>query len=105
MNIDYRETEEGKRRFENKEAYELSLKYQQDMANIGIAVHNHFANECTIDFCCCEKDGNKYHTFIPSFRTFLKENLNKLYEECKHGDEEHQLWLKNKFNEYLNKNT
>lgn len=33
----------------------------------------------------------------------FKELLDNLYEEIKHGDEEHQKWLKNKINEfYLN---
>lgn len=30
----------------------------------------------------------------------LDDILNKLYEEVKHGDEEHQKWLKDKFNEF-----
>lgn len=37
---------------------------------------------------------NKYYNF-------LKNHLDKLYEECKHGDEEHQKWLKDKFENYL----
>lgn len=36
-------------------------------------------------------------------KIILKQHLNKLYEECKHGDEEHQKWLKDKFEDYLNK--
>ena len=33
----------------------------------------------------------------------LKTVLNQLFEECKHGDQEHQDWLKNKFEEFYNK--
>ncbi|GAB4023331.1 hypothetical protein GCM10028808_73460 [Spirosoma migulaei] len=78
---DYRETVEGKRRFANPEIYEKTLKFQQEMAKHGIAWHNHFANECTIDFCCCEGNNlsdTNYHTFIPSFRTVAKQALEEL---------------------------
>ena len=46
-----------------------------------------------------EKDlvlwGKKYAKEI------LKQSLEELFEECKHGDQEHQDWLENKFKEYL----
>lgn len=34
---------------------------------------------------------------------FLKEKCYELFEEIKHGDQEHQDWLKNKIEEFLNK--
>src|SRR5690242_4411382 len=34
----------------------------------------------------------------------MKEIFEKLYEEIKHGDQEHQDWLKNKFEEFSQKN-
>jgi len=115
MKFNYTKTEEGKRRFENKEAYQISLKYQSDMGKLGIAAHNHFSNECTVDFCCCEGDNIKelrgcdgqvypatqYKIYIPSFKSAIKLALEELFEECKHGDREHQDWLENKFNNYL----
>ncbi len=113
--IDYKETEEGARRFANSEIYKKSLDFQKDMKLMGVAWHNHFADECTIDFCCCEGDNlpkidgdngktypaTDYRFYIPSFRSVIKLALEELYEECKHGDQEHQDWLKNKFDVYL----
>lgn len=113
MRYDYRETEEGKRRFENPEIYQATLDFQNKMAELGVAWHNHYSDECTIDFCCCQGDNmgecgetikypaTKYQTWIPSFREVIKWALEELYEECKHGDKEHQDWLKNKFDKYL----
>lgn len=40
---------------------------------------------------------------IRTLNQFLKERFDKLYEECKHGDKEHQLWLKNKIEDFYNK--
>ena len=40
---------------------------------------------------------------IRTLNTFLTERFNKLYEECKHGDDEHQKWLKNKFEDFINR--
>lgn len=111
---DYRETKEGKRRFANKEIYEKTLAFQYEMKKHGVAWHNHFSDECTIDFCCCQGDQMKelkgdngqvypatqYRHYIPSFRTVVKEALNELYEQCKHGDAEHQKWLKDKFDAF-----
>lgn len=115
MTHDYRNTEEGQRRFSNPEIYKVTLDFQKKMGELGIAWHNHYSDECTIDFCCCQGDnmgqhGDKikypatnYNTWIPSFKEVIKLALEELYEECKHGDKEHQNWLKNKFNDYLNK--
>lgn len=74
------------------------------MGELGIAVHNHFSNECTIDFCCCEGDnleGTNYRHYIPSFRSSAKQLFEELFEEIKHGDQEHQDWLKNKMDEFI----
>lgn len=104
MSYDYRETIEGKRRFSNPEIYRKSLEFQKEMQKLGVAWHNQFADECTHDFCCCEGDnlmGSDYKHYIPSFRTVLKDALDDLFEVCKHGDEDHQNWLRDKFNEYL----
>lgn len=108
MTYNYLESEEFKRRFENKEAYELSLKFQSDMANLGIAWHNTFSDECTVDFsCCCGTNLEgcpDYHTYIPSNYTVVKLALEELFEKVKHGDNQHQDWLKNEFKKYLNEN-
>lgn len=115
MIIDYKTTEEGRRRFENTEIYEETLKFQKRLASLGVAWHNHFSDECTIDFCCCQGDNMRelkgdngeiypataYQFYIPSFKEVIKLALEELYEECKHGDKEHQDWLKNKFNSYF----
>lgn len=105
----YLETEEGKRRFNNPEIYQATLDFQNKMKDLGVAWHNHFADECTVDFCCCVGDNPKdlktsYNHFIPSYREVVKLVLDELYEECKHGDLEHQMWLKNKFKQYLSEN-
>lgn len=114
---DYRYELEGKRRFDNPSIYKKTLEFQNEMAKLGVAWHNHFANECTIDFCCCQGDNMKeiisengtvypatnYKHYIPSFRTVIKDALDELYEEVKHGDLEHQRWLRNKFNDYVKK--
>lgn len=107
MIVDYAKSEEGKRRFDNPEIYQKSLDFQSEMGKLGVAWHNHFADECTIDFCCCEGDNMKdtdYKHYIPSFRQVVKLALEELLEECKHGDQEHQDWLENKFKNYLNQN-
>jgi hypothetical protein len=31
----------------------------------------------------------------------LKVHLDKLFDMCKHGDQEHQDWLREKFNSYI----
>lgn len=38
--------------------------------------------------------------FIDFAKMHVKAALDELYEQCKHGDEEHQKWLKDKFNAY-----
>ena len=115
MKYDVRDSVEFKRSIENKKAYQLSLKYQQDMSKLGIAVHNHFADECTIDFCCCKGDNmpelkgdngqvyskTDYKTYLPSYKTAIKQALEELYDKVKHGDLEHQQWLKNEFDNYI----
>lgn len=37
------------------------------------------------------------------FTTYLRICLDKLYEECEHGDEEHRQWLKDKFDDFYNR--
>jgi hypothetical protein len=38
---------------------------------------------------------------VPTYsRAHVKELLDKLYEESKHGDNEHQQWLKAKFDSF-----
>jgi hypothetical protein len=103
MKDDYRYSIEGKRRFENPELYKKFLEFQKEMKEYKVAIHNPFANECTMDFCCCEGDGDYLHYF-PSERVIIKQALEELYQEIKHGDEEHQDWLKNKMNEFLRSN-
>ena len=100
MERDYRKTKAGKRRFENKELYKQSLDFQTALAKEGIAWHNVFADECTVDFCCCEGDG-KYHTHLPSFYGSAKQLFKELFDDIKHGDQEHQDWLENKLNDFL----
>lgn len=34
-------------------------------------------------------------------KIFLAECLQDLYDECEHGDEEHRKWLKDKFDNFL----
>ena len=51
----------------NPDAYTVSVEFQRKMAQLGIAWHNVFSNECTIDFeCCSPLDHSKYHTHIRS---------------------------------------
>lgn len=100
---DYRESEEGKRRFANPEIYQKTVDFQAEMGKAGVAWHNHYSNECTIDFCCCEGDnilGSTYNTYIPSYREVVKQALNELYEKVKHGDPAHQKWLKDQFDSF-----
>mgnify|MGYP000552973827 CR=1 FL=1 len=86
----YAESEEGKRRFANPQIYQKSLDYQAEMGKLGVAIHNHYSDECTIDFCCCQGDNLKgveglqdtnYHTYIPSFTTSLKQAFSELEAE------------------------
>lgn len=73
--IDYRKTEEGERRFSNPEIYKETLDFQKKMEAFGVAWHNHFSDECTSDFCCCQGDNMKdtnYKHYIPSFREAVK---------------------------------
>lgn len=74
MNYDYRETPEGKWRFENPEAYKKTVEFQKYLQSIGIAWHNPFADECTSDFCCCVGDG-KYTRYFPSYERAFKDML------------------------------
>ena len=100
---DYRDSEEGKRRFANPEIYQKTLDFQEEMGKAGVAWHNHYSDECTIDFCCCQGDNlsnTKYTTYIPSNREVVKQALSDLFEIVKHGDAEHQKWLKDKFDSF-----
>ncbi len=85
MQYDYRKTVEGKRRFGNKAIYAQTLEFQKKMAEQGVAWHNHFSDECTIDFCCCQGDG-KYEHHIPSFTVAIKQAFAEYYEEIKAFD-------------------
>ena len=38
-----------------------------------------------------------------SYNEHMKYMFNELYEDIKHGDEDHQKWLKDKINEFLTK--
>ena len=101
---DYRNSEEGKRRFANPEIYQKTVDFQEEMRSMGVAWHNHYSNECTIDFCCCQGDNLKstnYSQYIPSNREVIKQALEELFDQVKHGDAEHQKWLRNKFKEFL----
>jgi cytosine/adenosine deaminase-related metal-dependent hydrolase len=90
--IDYRNTVEGSRRFANPDIYQKSLDFQEEMARHGIAWHNHYADECTPDFCCCHGDNlsdTSYHTYIPSFRAVVKQALDELKEKVSDKDRAH----------------
>lgn len=100
MKYNYLETQAAKRRFENKDLYVKSLEFQNALKGNGIAWHNIFSDECTEDFCCCEGDGN-YHTYFPSYYSVVKQIFAELFERIKHGDQEHQDWLKNKMDRFL----
>lgn len=100
MAYDYTETKAGQRRFNNTEVYEKSLEFQQVLAKNGIAWHNVFSDECTQDFCCCEGDG-EYTTYFPSYYSHTKQIFEELFEKIKHGDKEHQDWLKNEMDRFL----
>jgi hypothetical protein len=34
----------------------------------------------------------------------LNEHLEELFKECKHGDDKHKQWLKDKFDDYFERN-
>ena len=57
MKYNYLETKEGKRRFNNPRIYYLTYLVQKFLYFIGIAWHNSYSNECTIDFNCCNNIG------------------------------------------------
>lgn len=100
MQKDYRKTKSGKRRFGNPAIYKKSLEFQKYLKENGIAWHNVFADECTIDFCCCEGDGD-YHTHFPSYYASAKVLFKELFDKIKHGDKEHQDWLWNEMQQFL----
>lgn len=98
MITDYKKTIEGKRRFENPQLYQKTLDFQKEMAANGVAWHNHFSDECTIDFCCCIGDNMKgenvdtnYTHFIPSFKTAIKQAFEEYYEEVKQLDKDGKI--------------
>lgn len=100
---DYRESLSGKRRFSNPEIYKKTLEFQEYLRGKGIAWHNFYSNECTIDFDCCQdKSIGKIpiSLSIPSEDIILKTFSGELFEEIKHGDQEHVDWLKNKIEEF-----
>lgn len=96
---DYRYTLSGLRRFNNPDVYKKTLEFQKYLKENGIAWHNPFSNECTVDFCCCNGDG-KYNSYFPSYEVVVKQFCNELFEETKHGDKEHQDWLKYKIESF-----
>ena len=102
MTHDYTKEIAGIRRFSDKETYVKSLDFQDFLKTKGIAWHNVFADECTLDFCCCEGDGD-YKTHFPSYHSSAKQLFQELFERIKHGDKEHQDWLKNEMDKFLKK--
>lgn len=40
---------------------------------------------------------------VSIMKIYLKICLDKLYKECEHGDEDHRKWLKDKFNDFYNR--
>lgn len=104
---DYRETAAGKRRFSSPDIYLETLEFQRYLRSKGYAWHNPFSDECTIDFdCCSDKSIGKPPVIasFPSERTIVRTALENLYEEIKHGDEDHQKWLKEKIYKFLQDN-
>jgi hypothetical protein len=100
MEKDYRKTKSGIRRFGDPETYQKSLEFQNFLQSKGIAWHNVFADECTIDFSCCEGDG-EYLTHFPSYYASTKQLFEELFEKIKHGDKKHQEWLWNEMQKFL----
>jgi hypothetical protein len=47
------------------------------------------------------KKALELHYFEKDLKTLISGLFNKLYDQIKHGDEEHQAWLKNKIEEFL----
>jgi hypothetical protein len=80
--MNYDQTIEGQRRISNPVIYEKSLQFQKEMKECGVAWHNHFADECTIDFaCCCGDMPELYNHHIPSFRIAIKQAFEEYYQE------------------------
>lgn len=100
MEKDYRKTKAGERRFNNPKIYRESRRFQQILAENGIAWHNVFADECTADFSCCEGDG-EYYVHLPSYYSMAKQLFTELFEQIRHGDQEHQDWLWQKMEHFL----
>lgn len=98
--FDYRLTESGKRRFGNPELYLKTVEFQNFLDENGVAWHNPFSNECTMGFECCMGTGNHKHYF-PSYQTLVKDFCKELFEDIKHGDQEHQDWLENRIETFL----
>jgi hypothetical protein len=69
---DYRQSEAGKRRFNNPEVYKKTIDFQNYLQSKGVAWHNPYSDECCSDFACCTGEGN-YHTYFPSYSQALKE--------------------------------
>ena len=99
---DYRKSNPGIRRFSDKETYAKSLEFQYFLKTKGIAWHNTFADECTIDFCCCEGDG-EYKLHLPSYYSSAKQLFSELFEQIKPIDKEGQNLLKSKMDSFLSK--
>ena len=99
----YLKSKAGKRRFANPEVYQKTLEFQKYLQENGIAWHNPYSDECTDDFGCCEPLGD-YSDRIPSHNTWLKRLFARLFDDIKHGDQEHQDWLEDKINTFLKDN-
>lgn len=48
----------------------------------------------------CENFDSYSSMMVAFAKLHVQEALKQIYEESKHGDEEHQQWLKDKFNSY-----
>jgi hypothetical protein len=65
--------------------YRLSVWLQSILWFIGIARHNHYGNECTPDFNCCNKGLGRWCWWrIPERRKGVSAILNKLKEANKY---------------------
>ena len=99
--MNYSETMAYVRTKSDPDVYAKSVEFQHYLGEHGIAWHNVFADECVADFNCCTGSEN-FDTYFPSYLTFLKQIFAELFDAIKHGDQEHQDWLKNELNQFLN---
>lgn len=64
---------------------------------------NNKLEELILTYCDWANDVEKV-LIIDMVNDHIKDLFNKLFEEIKHGDQEHQDWLKNKINNFLKEN-